>query len=248
MDGTMDLDVGGARGDSCEWNPLDDDVGECDPRTPSVLRFYEGSNDARVACVSVIASSGREHRVACAVSSHAHLDHGRVCLVLLGGDGQIAYTGHYIVDITGRGHVRIEGEWTQAAAHDAAACVRAEWYDEEGAEPEPGPRPAPLSRIIFEVFGRPLHLSSAMAHSLGVPGGRAGFPLALRRCLPPLMRLGCFSCGRVLVDAVELARESRARRNQAAAHAANLMSGLSLAAERSLPKGAEPIDVETRAV
>ena len=177
-------------GAQCAWTPHDDDVGEHSATTPTPAEFYQRALDVRAASFRVATASG-EHGVACAQSRHAELPDTCVVFVVLGSDcSRFAYTGQYIVDVSHSSHVRILRGWSQYQVEDGI-CPQEDEDTEECART----RPAPMSRIVFEMFGRPLHLASAIAYAVG---GRSDTQCTMA----PLLRLGCLSCGCVLLRAV----------------------------------------------
>lgn len=180
---------------ACPWTPLDPDVGPCSSDTPGVDEFYASATDVRCMLHTARVGVGVEHQIASVVSTHPHIPPGRVCLVMLGHSEDFDYVTHFIVDTTFEKDVRIEAGWTQEGHHnvrlDSTRTTRC----------------APISRVVFEVFGRPLHLWSALVYSVGAdvdPGSSSR-----RTTIPPLMRLGCLTCNQTLLQTAHMSFRRR---------------------------------------
>jgi len=164
------------------------------PGTPSVVEFYERAFECRMFYHYLTTTSGSTHSVASVVSLHPDsLPANHLCFVVLGHSQGLDYVAHYIVDLSSAAHCTIRASWSQAEATGLVdSTIAAD--------------SVPLSRIFFEVFGRPLRLCSALSHALGVSW--VNTPKSQR--IPPLVVLGCDACGHALSELVETARKRRA--------------------------------------
>jgi hypothetical protein len=197
-------------------HPLDEDVGICSISTPTIGEFYDRATAAITARHVVRTStatspespertlgaaggrtaSGGWHTIVSAVAA-GPLFHPYTSLVVLGTDADAAfdYVGHYLVDAPADAkHVRVVSAWSQTAWARLGEIDHARF--------------APLARVVFEVFGRPLHLWSALNHTPQAPRAT----LVDRATVAPMLRLGCYTRSFALEDAVA---ESRRRRGAA---------------------------------
>lgn len=168
-------------------------VQQCARSTPSVVEFYERAFECRTFYHYLTTTSGRPHSVASVVSLHPDdLPANHLCFVVLGHSQRLDYVAHYIVDLSSPAYCTIRASWSQAEETGLVDSTTAA-------------DSVPLSRIFFEVFGRPLRLCSALSHALGVTW--VDTPKSQR--MSPLVVLGCDACGQALAELVETARKRR---------------------------------------
>lgn len=168
--------------------PLDVDVGDCGPATPSVSDFFDAAVAACTHAHRITSTRGDVHLV---VSAAARIPaYAPLTTFIVLGRGDFDYVGHYLLDLSGA-YVRVVSAWRE--------CARA--CDDDS--PDDGH--APLARMVYEVFAKPLHLWSALVHSPQKPVTAYARDGHVR----PMLRMGCYTRPFALEEAVAVSRRRR---------------------------------------